>query len=395
MVDRLTRNASAMASSGYCMPSGLASACNKMRPWSNVRAAPFQGLAMGQCNLGFMYAEGRGVAKDETEAVRLFQLSAAQGYALGQYGMGLMYEHGWGVARDLVEAQRRFTQAAEIASFASDRNKAMQAYERVTRQLAPAQPPTPHPVSATPPTPISFAPSASPIAAASPSEPRHRRALVIGNASYPDTPLRNPINDAMDIADTLRHLGFDVTLHQDADKPTMEKAINLFTQAVPHGSAGLFFFAGHGVQIEGVNYLVPIDARLNAASDVKYHAVVADWVLARMDESGMDAKLLLLDACRNNPLGRSWTRALSRGLAVMETPKGALIAYATSPGKTALDGQGRNSPFTGQLLRELGRPGRDIEVALKAVRAGVQQTTQGQQIPWVASSMTGDLYLGR
>jgi len=132
-----------------------------------------------------------------------------------------------------------------------------------------------------------------------------------------------------------------------------------------------------------------------AGSDIKYYAVAADWVLARMDESGMDVKLLLLDACRDNPLGRSFTRALPRGLAVMETPQGALIAYATSPGKTASDGQGRNSPFTAQLLRELGSPGRDIEVTLKAVRAGVQQATQGQQIPWVASSMTGNFYVAR
>jgi uncharacterized caspase-like protein len=144
-----------------------------------------------------------------------------------------------------------------------------------------------------------------------------------------------------------------------------------------------------------VNYLIPIGARLEAGSDVKYHAVAADWVLARMDESGMDVKVLVLDACRNNPLGRSWTRALSRGLAVMETPQGALIAYATSPGKTASDGTGRNSPFTAQLLRELVIAGRDIEVALKAVRAGVQQTTSGEQIPWVASSMTGDFYIAR
>ena len=149
------------------------------------------------------------------------------------------------------------------------------------------------------------------------------------------------------------------------------------------------------MQIDGVNYLVPIGARLEAASDVKYHAVAADWVLARMDESGMEVKLLFLDACRNNPLGRSWTRALSRGLAVMETSQGALIAYATSPGKTASDGTGRNSPFTEQLLRELGTPGRDIEVTLKAVRAGVQQATKGEQIPWVASSMTGDFYITR
>jgi uncharacterized caspase-like protein len=149
------------------------------------------------------------------------------------------------------------------------------------------------------------------------------------------------------------------------------------------------------VQIDGVNYLIPLGERLDAASDIKYHAVAADWVLARMDESGMDVKVLFLDACRNNPLGRSWTRALNRGLAVMETSQGVLLAYATSPGKTALDGTGRNSPFTIQLLRELGSPGRDIEVILKKVRAGVQQTTKGEQIPWVASSMTGDFYIAR
>jgi uncharacterized caspase-like protein len=175
----------------------------------------------------------------------------------------------------------------------------------------------------------------------------------------------------------------------------MEQAIDVFTQGVPRGSIGLFFFSGHGVQAEGVNYLVPIGARFSAASDVKYRAVAADWVLARMDESGMDVKLLILDACRNNPLGRSWTRTFSRGLAVMETPKGSLIAYATSPGKTASDGTGRNSPFTARLLRELLVPGRPIELVFKAVRAGVGQDTNGQQIPWESSSLIGDVVFVR
>ena len=257
---------------------------------------------------------------------------------------------------------------------------------------APAAPPpvSPHgiPTAAVVLPPPSGAPSTS-------TPPRPRRALVMGNAAYAEAPLRNPLNDAQALADLLRRLGVEVLLYQNADKPTMEQAVDRFTRGVPRGSAGLFFFSGHGVQIDGINYLVPIGARLEAASDVKYHAVAADWVLARMDESGMDVKLLFLDACRNNPLGRGWTRALSRGLAVMETSQGALIAYATSPGKTASDGTGRNSPFTAQLLRELGTPGRDIEVALKAVRAGVQQLTKGEQIPWVASSMTGNFSLAQ
>jgi len=259
----------------------------------------------------------------------------------------------------------------------------------------PATPTTRPQRPAVPPAQLSPSGVPSPGAASSFTPSPHRRALLIGNAAYPDSPLNNPVNDATDLASLLRRLGFAVTLHRDADKPTMEQAIDRFTQGVPRGSAGLFYFAGHGVQIDGMNYLVPIGARFNAASDVKYQAVAADWVLARMEESGMDVKLLLLDACRNNPLGRSWTRALSRGLAVMETPQGALLAYATSPGKTASDGAGRNSPFTVQLLQELAIPGRDIEVALKAVRAGVQQSTKGEQIPWVASSMTGDFSIAR
>jgi uncharacterized caspase-like protein len=262
-------------------------------------------------------------------------------------------------------------------------------------QLATPQPSSSQPVSPTPAAPLPVAPLQPPVVAASPSGTPNLRALVIGNAAYPTSPLTNPVNDATDMAALLRRLGFDATLHKNADRPTMEKAVDLFTRGVPRGSAGLFFFAGHGVQIDGVNYLLPIGAQLDAASDVKYHAVAADWVLARMDESGMDVKLLLLDACRNNPLGRSFQRTLSRGLGVMETPQGALIAYATSPGKTADDGPGRNSPFTVQLLRELVITGRDIEVALKAVRVGVQQTTKGKQIPWVASSMTGDFYVAR
>jgi TPR repeat protein len=353
-----------------------------LREW---RPLAQQGDAEAQYSLGVLYLEGRGVAqgipRDDAEGVKWLRKAADQGHATAQKYLGDLYEEGVGVAKNLAEAHRWFAKAVE--TYHPDhvgRDDAIQGRDRVARQLATAQTPAPSPA----PSPPAVAPA---------SQTAYRRALVIGNSVYPDTPLANPVNDATDMAALLRRLRFDVTLHRDADKPTMEKAINLFTSGARRGSAGLFFFAGHGVQIDGVNYLVPIGARFSAASDVKYHAVAADWVLARMDESGMDVKLLLLDACRDNPLGRSFTRALSRGLGVMETPQGALIAYATSPGKTASDGQGRNSPFTVQLLQALVVPGRDIEVALKAVRAGVQQTTKGQQIPWVASSMTGDFYI--
>ena len=218
-----------------------------------------------------------------------------------------------------------------------------------------------------------------------------RRALIIGNATYPNAPLRNPINDATDIADILRRFGFEVSLLRDADKLTMERAVEDFTTGVPRGSVGLFFFSGHGAQLDGQNYLIPIGAALGAPSDVKYRAVAADWILARMDDTGMRVKLLILDACRNNPFGRSWTRALNRGLVTMDAPKGSLIAYSTSPRKTAEDGTGRNSPYTTHLLREIPQPRRPIELMFKAVRVGVQEETKGQQTPWEASSLTGEL----
>ena len=218
---------------------------------------------------------------------------------------------------------------------------------------------------------------------------------MIGNAAYPDAPLRNAVNDATDVAALLRQLGFTVTLLRDASQRNMEEGIRTFTSGAPRGSVGLFYFSGHGAQLEGLNYIVPIGAKLGGTSDVKFQTVAADWVLARMDEAGMGVKLLILDACRNNPFGRSWTRTLSRGLASMDAVEGCLIAYATSPGKVADDGTGRNSPYTKHLLLQLRVPGQPVELLFKAVRMAVRQETQSRQTPWEASSLTGEFYFVR
>jgi hypothetical protein len=153
--------------------------------------------------------------------------------------------------------------------------------------------------------------------------------------------------------------------------------------------------AARAAAVDDVRKRGIIGARLSEASDLKYRAVAANWILGRMDDTGMEVKIVILDACRNNPFGRSWTRALDRGLAVMDAPKGALIAYSTSPKKTALDGTGRNSPYTARPLQEVPIPGRPIELVFKAVRLGVQQETQGAQTPWEASSLTGEFYFAR
>jgi hypothetical protein len=330
--------------------------------------------------IGKLYETGNGIAQDSAEAVRWYRRAADQNSPLAQHSLGLMYEWGNGVAQDNTQAMQWYQKAAQSYPPGNLRDTMLQLRDQMAQKLV-APPPAPVPL-----VPIVTIPS---------TQGQHRRALVIGNAAYAESPLTNPVNDAADMASILRRLGFDTTLVSNANKAAMEKAIGTFTREVPRGSVGLFFFAGHGKQIEGMNYLVPLGAKFSAASDVKYHAVAADWVLARMDESSMDVKLLILDACRNNPLERSFTRSVNRGLAVMESSRGTLIAYATSPGKTAGDGTGRNSPFTARLLRELPIPGRPVELLFKAVRVGLQQDTNGAQVPWEASSLIGEFIFAR
>lgn len=218
-----------------------------------------------------------------------------------------------------------------------------------------------------------------------------RIALVIGNASYKSSPLRNPVNDATDIAGALRDLGFSVTLKTDADQRTMEQAIHDFGIKLRLGGAGLFYFAGHGMQVDGSNYLIPLGANIQTESDIRYEAVDAGRVLGKMEDAGNGMNIVILDACRDNPFSRSF-RSGSRGLARMDAPKGSLIAYATAPGQVAADGKRRNGVFTQHLLRHLVSPGLKVEDILKRTRNDVMRETGDQQVPWESSSLRGDFY---
>jgi hypothetical protein len=218
------------------------------------------------------------------------------------------------------------------------------------------------------------------------AETKPRIALVIGNGSYKETPLRNPLNDAQDIGRALRTLGFDVRLHQDLNQQEMDKAIAEFGQSLSKGAVGLFYFAGHGVQVQGRNYLVPIDAGIQRESQVKYRAVDMGMIMEEMHYAGSEINVVILDACRNNPFARSF-RSLNRGLAIVDSPQGSLIAYATAPGATAADGEGRNGLFTKHLLASIQKRGLDIEQAFKQVRIEVGKETHGDQIPWVSTSL--------
>jgi len=220
----------------------------------------------------------------------------------------------------------------------------------------------------------------------------NRVALVIGNAKYPSAPLRNPVNDARDMAVALRKLGFEVIERVDATQREMNRAITQFGEKLNAESIALFFYAGHGIQVRGKNYLIPIDAQIASDISVRSETVDVDALLEQLSVSSLN--VVILDACRNNPFERRF-RSTGGGLAQMEAPKGTLIAYSTAPGKVASDGAGRNSLYTHELLKHIQTPGLPLEAVFKRVRATVSQSTNDQQIPWEASSLTGEFYFSR
>jgi carboxyl-terminal processing protease len=236
-------------------------------------------------------------------------------------------------------------------------------------------------------------------AGAAVAEPRI--ALVIGNSHYGADigSLPNPVNDAGLMAQALQQTGFTVIKVTDADQKKMKRAIADFgdklTAAGP-SATGLFFYAGHGLQVNGTNYLVPVGAEIEKPADVDIESVSADTVLQQMEFAGSRVNIVVLDACRNNPLQRSMQlmRGITRGLAPMDSSaaQGTFIAYSTAPGNVAADGSGSNSPYTKALAKNILQPGIGIEEAFRQVRADVMSATGGKQIPWDSSSLTAPFY---
>jgi hypothetical protein len=225
-----------------------------------------------------------------------------------------------------------------------------------------------------------------------------RVALVIGNASYKDAPLANPVNDARAISAALQESGFTVILRENTDQRGMLAALREFGDKLrggdsKNGSAavGLFYYAGHGMQIKGRNYLIPVGANVEREDEVAYSAVDAQAVLDKMEAAGNAANIMILDACRNNPFTRS-ARSGQAGLAQMDAPVGTLVAFATSPGAVASDGAGANGLYTQHLLTAMRQNGSKVEDVFKQVRANVRRDSQGKQVPWEATSMEGDFY---
>ena len=226
-----------------------------------------------------------------------------------------------------------------------------------------------------------------------------RVALIIGNGDYGGDlgKLKNPTNDAALMADTLKGLGFDVALVADADQKAMKRAIREFGQKLRNTGSegiGLFYYAGHGLQVDGENYLLPIGAQIEAEGDVELEAVSASSVLSQMQYAGNAVNLVFLDACRNNPLARNF-RSSTRGLARVDAPRGSFVGYSTAPGDVSVDGDANNSPYTLALVDALKIPGTSIEEAHRAVRAKVLAATNQRQTPWDSSSLTGPVILAK
>lgn len=228
--------------------------------------------------------------------------------------------------------------------------------------------------------------------AAPPAARESRIALVIGNGAYREVPLKNPPHDAQAMAKALQECGFQVQVLVDASLPQMESALRTFGQRLKTGGVGLFFYAGHGMQVRGTNFLIPVGADIGDEDEVRFKALDANAVLAKMESAGNGLNLLVLDACRNNPFGRAWRRGGAEGLAQMDAPTGTYIAFATAPGRTASDGTGANGLYTQHLLEALQHPGLKVEEVFKRVRVGVRQTSKDQQVPWDSSSLTGEFY---
>ena len=224
-----------------------------------------------------------------------------------------------------------------------------------------------------------------------------RIALVVGNAGYQNvTPLANAANDATLIADTLRNVGFSLvgnSAQLNLDKPSFDRVVQAFGNQLLGADVALFYYAGHGIQIRGSNYLVPVSANPVREADVDFQMVDVALILRQMEGSGTKLNLVILDACRNNPFGGRGLRASDGGLAQIRAPEGTLLSYATQPGNVALDGAGRNSPYTTALAETMRRPGLDIFQTFNQVGLLVKRATGGAQQPWVSSSpIDGSFY---
>ena len=288
----------------------------------------------------------------------------------------------------------------ELMSCAKANGAVARNLDTTPRPDAAAQAPSPAPQTARPQQQAAVAAPAQNMTLIKPTE--RRVALVIGNSAYRYAPkLENPKNDAADLSKSLRNLGFEVIEGYDLDRKGMEDAIGQFTEKIKTAKLAGFFYAGHGLQVDTENYLVPIDGKVERVADLGTSAVSLRYVMGQM-EKDRRVNLVFLDACRDNPLLSTINTALEtrtanvgKGLAQMKAAIDTLVVYATQPDNVALDGAGRNSPFTAALLKHMQTPNIEISGMMKRVRSDVAAVTKEAQVPWDHSSLRGDVVLAK
>jgi len=226
---------------------------------------------------------------------------------------------------------------------------------------------------------------------AAPDQSTQKLALVIGNASYKSSPLKNPVNDARSMSAKLKDLGFDVIEYENLQQKQLGKVLRDFRTQLHPGAVALFFYAGHGLQLKGVNYLPAVDAEIESEEDIPLQSLDMNKVFDVMAESQTRLNLVFLDACRNNPYTRSF-RSTAGGLAKVDAPSGTMISFAPRPGSVARDGDGKNGLYTQNLLVAMDTPNLPVEQMIKRVVTGVKLASNGQQEPWIEGSIEGDFY---
>jgi len=222
----------------------------------------------------------------------------------------------------------------------------------------------------------------------------NRTALVIGNSAYKSIdPLQNPVNDATDMKAALEKLGFEVILRTNADRSRIRNAVRIFGDKIKQGGVGLFYYAGHGVQVDGTNFMVPVGVDIKRKYDIEDQGLKMMYVLGAMEEANNKLNIIILDACRDNPFRSFSGRGSARGLARMDAPTGSIIAYATAPGRKAADGVGRNGTYTAQLLKNLENPVLSVQEMLNQTGLDVMRATNNDQVPWISSTPVEKYFL--
>jgi TPR repeat protein len=390
---------------------------SEMRSYWEKAAALRSNVA--EANLAYMYLNGLGVAVNNQKALELAQLASDKGSGWASTILGRMYRDGNGIERDRSKAAQYFELSdnrgsvegiVDLAEFRLRDNPTPESIEGIKRLLDRAADIDDWTLTGQQakylamklkveverlklPTQVANQQAQIPQQQQAVLRNEKRIALVVGNGNYKIRPLKNSKNDADDVSRSLKATGFEVIDLRDATLPQMRTAVRQFGDRLVNNDVGLVYYSGHGVEVKGRNYFIPVNADIQREDEIADQGLDVSLILEKMSTAGKGVNILIVDACRDDPFGRSF-RSSSRGLAQMDAPRGTIIAYATSPGKVASDGdpRERNSPYTKHLVKAMQSPNKPIEQVFKEVRRAVQDETKNQQTPWENTSLSGDFF---